>query len=390
MKFLQIGDLHLGKKLHEFSLYEDQVFMLEKILEILKADNYDGLFICGDIYDQSNPAQSSIQLFGNFLEKLKDAFPELAVFIISGNHDSAIRIAFASEIFKTQNIFIQTSFDENTEPLIFKSNNETCAIFMLPFLQHSILKREKSSGIMEQVEVMKEATTILKEKIRSDMPNILLAHLLTLPDDKTSDNENKDIKYWGTAQLIPKELFDFFDYVALGHIHRMTKITEKMYYAGSPFAYSFDEAKNTNYQKFALSVEINCSKKNPIANVNTIPIPQLHRLYTLSGTFSEFISTDKFDKYAGDYLRIDLLDSEAVESAMQLLQAKFPLLMHIRQKSFEGLFVDINSNADIKNLGEKNFDFIYRLFINDIESETDEEELALAQRIWDEYEKEKE
>lgn len=387
MKFLQIGDLHLGKKLYEFSLYDEQIFMLEQIIALLKEEPYDALFITGDIYDQSNPAQISLQLFGEFLENLRKYFPSMSVFIISGNHDSPIRLAYAGDIFKTQNIFIETTFSENSKPIIFERNGERCAIFMLPFLQNAILKKEIENGIMEQVEVMEEAVHILKQNIVPDMPNILLAHLLTFANENAKlDSAGNEILYWGTAQVIPKEFFQFFDYVALGHIHRMQKITERMYYSGSPFAYSFKEAENENYKKYALRVEINCHEKNPLPIVEAIPIPQLRKLRTLTGTFSEFISTDTFNSYHDDYLQICLLDSSAVESAMQLLQKKFPHLMTVQQKTFEGKFIGIQHDSDLETLDEKSFEEMYQLFIREVESETDSSEIALAKNIWDEEE----
>lgn len=384
MKFLQIGDLHLGKRLHEFSLYDDQVFMLEKIIEVLKGDSYDGLLITGDIYDTSTHPQAALNLFGSFLEKVQILFPELAVFIISGNHDSAVRLAYASEIFKKQNIFIQSKFDDKTEPVILKKGSETCAIFMLPFLQHSILKKKNSSGVLEQVEIMSEAVEILRKKIKPNMPNILLAHLLTFPPGKKIlSSDGKEIAYWGTAQVIPAAMFDFFDYVALGHIHSMMKITDRMYYSGSPFAYSFNDAKKGSYKKHALSVEINCKEKNSLPVVRPIEISQLHMLKILSGTFSDFIATDKFNQHANDYLTIELIDSNVVQSPMQLLQEKFPLLMHVEQKSLQEFIFNKNENIEIKNLTEKDFEVIYKLFINDIEATTDPDEILLAKKIWE-------
>ncbi|MEL3908785.1 MAG: exonuclease subunit SbcD [Treponemataceae bacterium] len=396
MKFLQIGDLHLGKKLYEFSLYDDQVFMLEKIIEILQKDNFDALLITGDIYEQSMPSQDAINLFGGFLEKIHATLPELSVFIISGNHDSSARLSYASEILKTQNIFIQTNFDETSEPIIFKAGDEECAIFMLPFLQQSVSKKTKAN--LSQVEIITEAALYLKEKLKTSMPNILLAHLFTLPENKNSkvekfsENENDNMiidEYRGSVQFVSPSVFNFFDYVALGHLHSFLKITDRMYYSGSPFAYSFDEVKTNEYEKFALAVEINCNEKDSLPNVNKIKIPQLHRLQILSGEFSEFISTDKFNSYAKDYLQIELINSNAVESAMQLLQKKFPLTMHIKQKSFEVLSSNKKNNFIVeKIISENDFENIFKMFIRDIGEETNDEEINLAKTFWEMEDKE--
>lgn len=377
MKFLQIGDLHLGKKLYEFSLHDDQRFMLEQIISLLQSDKYDALLITGDIYEQAMPSQEAMSLFGSFLETIRLELPHISVFIISGNHDSTMRLSYAREIFKTQNIFIQSTFDESYEPIIFEAGNERCAFFLLPFLQQSFFKAKKVSyGVTNQAEILSEVSDFLKTKIKCDMPNVLLAHVYTAPSVET------DSQFRGTVEFVSPELFDFFDYVALGHIHSFLKVTDRMYYAGSPFAYSFDEVQNNKYKKFALAIELNCCEKNPQPVVTKLEIQQLHRLQILGGTFADFLATDKFDAFRDNYLQIELENSEAVESPMQLLHKKFPLIMHIKQKQFESTVIHNLMEHNIETLAEKDFETIFKLFINEIESETDEDETKLAKSFW--------
>lgn len=377
MKFLQIGDLHLGKKLYEFSLHDDQRFMLEQIISLLQSDKYDALLITGDIYEQAMPSQEAMSLFGSFLETIRSELPYISVFIISGNHDSTMRLSYAREIFKTQNIFIQSTFDESYEPIIFEAGNERCAFFLLPFLQQSFFKAKKVSyGVTNQAEILSEVSDFLKTKIKCDMPNVLLAHVYTAPSVET------DSQFRGTVEFVSPELFDFFDYVALGHIHSFLKVTDRMYYAGSPFAYSFDEVQNNKYKKFALAIELNCCEKNPQPVVTKLEIQQLHRLQILGGTFADFLATDKFDAFRDSYLQLELENSEAVESPMQLLHKKFPLIMHIKQKQFESTVIHNLMEHNIETLAEKDFETIFKLFINEIESETDDDETKLAKSFW--------
>jgi exonuclease sbcCD, D subunit len=377
MKFLQIGDLHLGKKLYEFSLHDDQRFMLKQIISLLQSDKYDALLITGDIYEQAMPSQEAMSLFGSFLETIRSELPHISVFIISGNHDSTMRLSYAREIFKTQNIFIQSTFDESYEPIIFEAGNERCAFFLLPFLQQSFFKAKKVSyGVTNQAEILSEVSDFLKTKIKCDMPNVLLAHVYTAPSVET------DSQFRGTVEFVSPELFDFFDYVALGHIHSFLKVTDRMYYAGSPFAYSFDEVQNNKYKKFALAIELNCCEKNPKPVVTKLEIQQLHRLQILGGTFADFLATDKFDAFRDNYLQLELENSEAVESPMQLLHKKFPLIMHIKQKQFESTVIHNLMEHNIETLAEKDFETIFKLFINEIESETDDDETKLAKSFW--------
>ena len=377
MKFLQIGDLHLGKKLYEFSLHDDQRFMLEQIISLLQSDKYDALLITGDIYEQAMPSQEAMSLFGSFLETIRLELPHISVFIISGNHDSTMRLSYAREIFKAQNIFIQSTFDESYEPIIFEAGNERCAFFLLPFLQQSFFKAKKVSyGVKNQAEILSEVSDFLKTKIKCDMPNVLLAHVYTAPSVET------DSQFRGTVEFVSPELFDFFDYVALGHIHSFLKVTDRMYYAGSPFAYSFDEVQDNKYKKFALAIELNCCEKNPQPVVTKLEIQQLHRLQILGGTFADFLATDKFDSFRDNYLQLELENSEAVESPMQLLHKKFPLIMHIKQKQFESTVIHNLMEHNIETLAEKDFETIFKLFINEIESETDDDETKLAKSFW--------
>ena len=160
------------------------------------------------------------------------------------------------------------------------------------------------------------------------------------------------------------------------------KVTDRMYYAGSPFAYSFDEVQNNKYKKFALAIELNCCEKNPQPVVTKLEIQQLHRLQILGGTFADFLATDKFDAFRDNYLQLELENSEAVESPMQLLHKKFPLIMHIKQKQFESTVIHNLMEHNIETLAEKDFETIFKLFINEIESETDDDETKLAKSFW--------
>lgn len=200
------------------------------------------------------------------------------------------------------------------------------------------------------------ASHILKQAVRPDIPALLAAHLFTIGGQSSSSERT----FIGTAEYVNPDLFSFFDYVALGHLHRYQRITDRMYYSGSPLPYSFDESEDA---KCVLSIDIDCTPKQNTAidkeirhsggelfdtenlqpaidsakaplNIERIPIISERLLKRLEGNFEEFFTENRYDEWSGCYLEITLNDAEVIAHPMQLLRQKFPFLLSIRQKSF--------------------------------------------------------
>ena len=200
------------------------------------------------------------------------------------------------------------------------------------------------------------ASHILKQAVRPDIPALLAAHLFTVGGQSSSSERT----FIGTAEYVNPDLFSFFDYVALGHLHRCQRITDRMYYSGSPLPYSFDESEDA---KCVLSIDIDCTPKQNTAidkeithsggelfdaanqqsdmnnakaplNIERIPIISERPLKRLEGNFEEFFTGNRYDEWSGCYLEITLNDAEVIAHPMQLLRQKFPFLLSIRQKSF--------------------------------------------------------
>jgi len=380
MKLLHTGDLHLGKTLHETPLIDDQKSMLEQLIAELARDDYAALLIAGDIYDRTIPGADAVELFSSFLGNLRTRFPDLAVCFIPGNHDSAQRLGFADTILKTRNIHVVSDPEQSFHPLIITGKTgERTALFLLPFLAAGTLSPEKlkeengeaadaqqttrvahattepkagefdfgskdddasrtrsDSGagndehqaLMSQGELAAEASRrfsrVLSTPEMKQVPTVLVAHLYT-QGGLQSDSERA---FLGTAERVSPELFRDFSYVALGHLHRPQKAAERMYYAGSPLAYSFDEAGD---KKAFLKVEIDCAAPGFPATVTQIPVKPDRAVVRLSGAFEDFYSKTTHDRHAADYLEITLTDEGMVANPMNLLRPKFPWLLSIRQ-----------------------------------------------------------
>ena len=348
MKLLHTGDLHLGKSLHETSLIEDQKFMLRLLRNELYRDSYAALVIAGDIYDRTIPPAEAVELFSDFLVALRSDFPDLEICVIPGNHDSAQRLSYADRILGAQRIHIVCNPENSFAPIILSKNGERLAIWLLPFLAAGTLKPEpkpaggKKDGLeldfsdedapvlLSQSDLAFEAARrfnkILLKSEYASMPSVLVAHLFTLAG-KTSESERV---FLGSAEQVNPALFDKFSYVALGHLHRSQKITDRMYYAGSPLAYAFDEAGTV---KNFLKVEINALEPGYPVTVTSIPITPFRAVTRLSGKFSDFYTGTAFDAHSPDYLELTLTDDELVANPMNLLRPKFPNLLSIRQEA---------------------------------------------------------
>ena len=375
MKLLHTGDLHLGKSFYETSLVVDQRIMLDQLLAELKRDDYSALLIAGDIYDRTIPPAEAVEIFGNFLVEVKKNFPLLTICFIPGNHDSAQRLGFASKILGSQGIHIVSNPEDAFTPVIITGKSEEqLAIFMLPFLSAgSLTPKDKTtvkqelkkdslqntstgefdfdseipfinettdvteiSGqeekqipvLLTQAELAEEASRrfskILSTPELSNIATVLLAHLFTYGGESSSSERT----FLGTAEHISSSLFSQFSYVALGHLHKPQKVTQRMYYSGSPLAYSFDEASN---EKSFLKVSIDCKTEGFPVTVTPIPIIPFRSVVRLRGAFSDFYIGESYDAYSPDYIEITLTDEGLVANPMNLLRPKFPWLLSLRQ-----------------------------------------------------------
>ena len=372
MKLLHTADLHLGKTLHETPLLGIQEKILNDIHDILTRDDYAALIIAGDVYDRAIPSAEAVSLFSRFLARIREDCPDTAVFIIPGNHDSSQRLAFAREILQNQRIYIAQDTSRLTDPVILTKGAEKLAVYLLPFLNFGAFSEEKKEAYHtagdSQAEMAVVASHILKQAVRPDIPTLLAAHLFTIGGQSSSSERT----FIGTAEYVNPDLFSFFDYVALGHLHRCQRITDRMYYSGSPLPYSFDESEDA---KCVLSIDIDCTPKQNTAgkqnkakvsaelfdtettkahaelfdaenlqpaidsvkaslNIERIPIISERPLKRLEGNFEEFFTGNRYDEWSSCYLEITLNDAEVIAHPMQLLRQKFPFLLSIRQKSF--------------------------------------------------------
>ena len=340
MKFIHISDLHLGKRLNEQSLIEDQTYILNKIIEITEDEKPCGVIIAGDVYDKSVPSVEAIQLFDEFLSKL--AKMQLQVFVISGNHDSPERMSFGSKLMDQSGVHISQVYDGQLTPYVLNDEYGNVCIYLLPFIKPANVRRYFGGESMTYTEAMK--TALSNADINKEKRNILVTHQFVTGANRT---ESEEITVGGTDN-VDASVFEDFDYVALGHIHSPQNCgSEKIRYCGTPLKYSFSEAKD---DKSVTVVELN-EKGN--MQIRTLPLVPLHDLVEIKGDFFQIMNKEFYENttYQTDYLHITLTNEEDIIDAIGNLRSIYHNLMRLDydNKRTRGINEIEDANVDEKS-----------------------------------------
>lgn len=312
MKLIHLSDLHLGKRLLERSLIEDQEYILKKILNVIKKEEPDGIMIAGDIYDKSIPSAEAVELFDWFLSELAKEKQE--VFIISGNHDSAERIAFGSSIFRNSGIHISPVYNGKIEPVHFKDAD----IWLVPFIKPVHVKRFYPD---KEISTYADAFKVLIDDMDIDdrKTNIMLAHQFVTGAEKGGSEEMSI----GGVDNIDASLMEQFDYVALGHIHKKQTIAGKIRYCGTPLKYSFSEISNKN------SVTVIEITKDGL-QIREVELQPKRELKEIKGGFDEVTSEDYYkDLNLEDYYHVILTDEQDIPDGATKLRAIYKNLLKL-------------------------------------------------------------
>lgn len=305
MKLLHLADLHIGKRVNEFSMIEDQRYILTKILNIIDEEKPDAILIAGDVYDKSVPSSEAVEVLDKFINDI--ASRKIETFIISGNHDGAERLAFASKLIDTTGIHISPAYNGNVDAKTLKDEYGSVNFYMLPFIKpinvKQIFKLEENISYSEAVKI-----AIEKMNIDKSQRNILLSHQFVTGAEEC---DSEDLSVGGT-EGVSASVYEDFDYVALGHIHKPQRVSrDTIRYSGTPLKYSFSEV---NHKKSVTIVNIE-EKGNVI--VSTIPLNAKRDLVELKGKYDELMDKSFYDKKnLDDYYHITLTDENDVVDAI--------------------------------------------------------------------------
>lgn len=318
LKFLHLSDLHLGKRLNEHSLDEDQKYILDQILETARAEQPDGVLIAGDIYDKSMPSAEAVRLFDDFLTGLVGDLG-LKTFVISGNHDSPERVAYAGRILSRAGLYVSPVFHGVPTPITLEDEFGTLDLYLLPFIKPATARPFLEEEFQTYTDMMD--VVIRNMQVDPERRNVLVAHQFVTGAAR-SDSEEVNV---GGLDDVSARVFDPFDYVALGHIHGPQNVGDpRIRYCGTPLKYSFSEIK---HQKSVSVVEL---RKKGELEVRKIPLKPLRDLQEIRGEFNSLMERSFWSQYnREDYFRVILTNEQDVFDVAAKLRTVYPNLMNV-------------------------------------------------------------
>ncbi len=322
MKFLHLGDLHLGKRVNGFSMLEDQRFVLEQIVQMAAARQVDAVVIAGDIYDKTIPPSEAVGLFDSFFTSL--CAQGIQVLAISGNHDSGERLNFGQTLLERGGMYLAGTFDGCVKTVTLSETDGVPVQFhLLPWLRPMEL-REKM-GLAESTQQCAVQAALDTIEWDAHARHVLVAHAFVTAGGALPMQSESEIIPVGGLDAVDAALFDRFDYVALGHLHRPQKLgRESVRYAGSPLKYSFSEAR------YAKSVPLVALEADGAPSVELLPLRPLHEMREIRGRLEDV--TSELVVRAGDpedYIRVILTDEEELFDAQGALKKVYPNLMRL-------------------------------------------------------------
>ncbi len=375
MKFLHLADLHIGKRVNEFSMIEDQKYVFNQVIEQIDKQQADAILIAGDIYDKSMPSAEAVALYDEFLTKL--AALKKPICIISGNHDSAERIAFGSKVMEQADIHIAPVFDGTLTKVQLEDVFGEVNVWLLPFIKPAAVRRFYED---EQIEDYTDAVraVIRHTSIDTSKRNVLVAHQFVTG----AVSCESEISIGGLDQ-VDASVFEPFDYVALGHLHGPQRVgRDTIRYSGTLLKYSFSEI---NHKKSLTFVTMQEKEKMP--QIETIPVQPLHNMRRIEGSYDTLVQRENYiNTDLQDYMHVILTDEEDVFDAIGKMRSIYPNIMkleyHNTRTKQQEMATQAESDTENKSPLQNISDFYYMQNGMNL-SEVQEEYITEAiERIW--------
>ena len=345
MKLLHVSDLHIGKRVNGISMVEDQRFILARIVQIACEREVDALLVAGDIYDKASPSAEAVALFDTFLTELSDA--GIRVIAIPGNHDSAERIAYAQELLARQGVCFPPVYDGEIERVVLEDGWGPVDFWLLPFIKPGDVRRHFPDAEIGDDYSAALGAVLGACAIDESRRNVAVSHQLVTACGVSPERADDEIKLGGIDN-VDVSMYDAFDYVALGHVHRPQRVgRDTVRYAGSPLKYSFSEAR---YDKSAVFVELGEKAPGDAAGAcvrfELVPLVPLHDMREVRMSLAELLAVAEAAQTDGqgasgapasprgvpdreDYLHVTLTDEHPQLDAMARVREVFPNAMSL-------------------------------------------------------------
>lgn len=321
MRFLHTADLHIGKRVNEFSMLEDQEYILRQILKTADKEQVEAVLIGGDVYDKQVPSAEAVRLFDWFLTQLNSR--KLPVFVIGGNHDSVERLSFGAQIMEESGVYLTQSYDGKVVPVRLEDGYGPVNLWMLPFLKPAMVKRFfPEQDIVTYQDALE--TVIGHMELNREERNLLIAHQF-VTGAVTGGSEDSVEVFVGGVENVDASVFADFDYVALGHIHRAQSAGgEQIRYSGTPLKYSFSEIRHEK------SVTIAELKEKGSLTVHQVPLKPLHDMREIRGSYEELVLRENYQgTNLEDYLHVILTDENDIPDVIGRLRSIYPNIMKL-------------------------------------------------------------
>lgn len=379
MKLIHLSDLHLGKRVNEFPMLEDQQYILTEILQIIDREAPNAVLIAGDVYDKSVPSAEAVGLLDEFLVDLSRR--KLQVFVISGNHDSPERMAFGGRLMERSGVHLAPVYDGKVRPFALSDEYGLVKVYLLPFVKPSHVRRcFPDREIASYTDALSVAIGAME--VDEAERNVLVTHQFVTGAARC---DSEEISVGGTDN-VDAAVFAPFDYVALGHIHGPQQVgRETVRYCGTPLKYSFSES---GQQKSITVVEL--GEKGSVA-VRTVPLTPMRDLVELRGTYQELTFRGFYEgtSYQRDYVHITLTDEEDIPDAVSKLRIIYPNLMKLdydNQRTRAGIVLEGAEDAQRRSPLELLEEFYEKQNGQPMGQEQRSFARAWMERIWEEDE----
>lgn len=365
VRLIHTSDWHLGRSFHRVGLLDAQARYLDHLVEVVRSEGVDAVLVSGDVYDRALPSPDTVQLLSDGVTRLIEA--GATVILSSGNHDSAIRLGFASELLARAGLHIRTSLDLLGVPVVVKDT----AIYPLPYLEPSVAADRIGADERTHAAVLRAAMG----QVRTDAPSragasVVMAHAF-VTGGATSQSE-RDISVGGVSAVHP-DVFAEADYVALGHLHGPQRISETVRYSGSPIALSFSEA---DQRKGSVLVDVSVGA----LHAETIPAPVARSLAILRGDLTDLLRDPRHRAAESAYCQITLTDTVRPMGAMEQLRRRFPDTLVLAFEPVGAQTTPLTSAALVRERGDLDLcsDFLSHVRAGNAASEQERALLATA------------
>lgn len=369
MKFLHLSDLHIGKIVLEQSMLDDQKYMLNQIIEVIKKENIEAVLIAGDIYDRSVPPADAVDVLDNFFKVLiKDL--NIKVCMIAGNHDSKERLNFGSKIFANDGLYICANYNGNLDKVELNDEYGKINVYMLPYIKPVDVKQ-----YFEDMEILSyhDAVKVVleNERINKDERNIILSHQFVTAGNEEPEKSDSETIFLGGIENVDVSCYKDFDYVALGHIHGPQRIgRDTARYAGTMLKYSFSEV---NQNKCLTILDF---KEKDSLNFKFVPLKPLRDMRVIKGPIEELVKEENYVMgNREDYIRAIITNEEPVYDAIGQIKKIYPNTLRLdieNSKAINGLNVNMTDLDSIKKKDEVElfnefFNFQHNCDLNDVQ-----------------------